>query len=145
MGGYLNHENQRYSQSVESQKAAVQTGMAALSARWGESTDTNTKQVVQFVANNFSEEARDAITKSGLANDPAMIESLFELSKNFQEDSSSAAGSQGFEFKDTKSAIDVLKSDRAKMGILQDPRHPDHKAVLKEWNDLHDKLSGKIV
>jgi len=145
IGAYMTHENGRYTQTVEGQKAAMETGMAELNAKWGDATGNNTEQAVKFIQSHFSEAAREEIAKSGLGNSPALVETLYELSKNFQEDSSGqASGNQGFEFKDAKSAIDVMKADKGKMKALMDERHDDHKAVKKEWMDLHDKLVGKI-
>lgn len=143
---YFEFENGRYAASKQAQEQARASGMTELGSKWGEATQHNIEQALKFVQTKFPEAAIAELNQSGMGNSPALIEALYELSKNFQEDTTTSPGtnSKGFEFKDAKSAIDAFKSDKTRVDILYNNRHPEHKAVKDEWNSLHDKLTGKV-
>ena len=143
---YFEFENGRYESTKQAQEQAREHGMTELNSKWGESTQGNIDQALKFVQGNFPEAALNELNEAGLGNSPNLIEALFELSKNFQEDSTASPGTNqaGFGFKDTKSAIESFKADKEKVSALYDNKSPAHKAALDEWNKLHDQLTGKV-
>jgi hypothetical protein len=139
---YMASESQRF----EAQQAAMvesrEKGMATLQGEWGDTTQANIDQTVNFMNQTFPQEVVQQISAAGLANSPEFIKTIHEISKSFQEDQSGGESTgQGFSYGSPGDAITALKADKVKMKALMNPSDPEHAAVKKEWKELHSKLS----
>lgn len=111
---------------------------AALKEEWGSTYDYRKEVAQRLVANFADEKDRNNLEKFG--NDPAFVRMVYNMGKEFQEDSllnSGLPGKKGQSAEEMRSEGMKLMNSEA----FRNPAHPDHATTVAKVNDIYKRAT----
>lgn len=145
MDFYYNGINDNFTKLKQSSDSARDLATQALKQEWGDKFDPNLNIAKEALRKFGDPEAMKEI-EAGLGNNPALIKMFHRIGSTIMEDRSRGGGQGDFNpggAADALRAIDDKKGDANFMTALNTANHPQHKAAVATWTELHGKAFPK--
>jgi len=138
-GWYVSDVVEPEFQSFDNQmEKSRQDGEKALRQEFGNAFDDKIKDAQRAVSEFGGDEVLEALTRTGLANDPNVVKMLSKIGEGLREDTVGGSSPQFGKTPDqAKQEIQSLKADKSFMENYLSARAPGHKDAVDKMNRLY--------
>lgn len=141
MEAYMTNAAKGHTMKAEAEAQAKALAEATLKEKYGAQFDAKQNIVKALLARESTPELLEAMTKAGLANDPAMFDFMLKMGSQLLEDGTGEGGG-GLQVADNVKAqneIASLQQDKEFWGAYTNPYHVNHKAAVARMTELYSR------
>jgi hypothetical protein len=138
MKAYMETAASGHKTKADAEAQARTAGETAIKEKYGEQLDAKKNVVKALLARDSSPELMEALTRTGLANDPAMFDFMVKLGTQLIEDK--AGGRSNLDVAENVKAqneIQSLQQDKDFWTAYTNPYHVNHKAAVERMTSLY--------